>query len=131
MDVTKFKDLVLKEFGVVCENLAKLERAVYGTATSKGLAGGVGEDASAKDILAKYDLLAGLLTKDGFKVKTGCFSNKKTGKAVEDPKVVFLIRVNGSFVEQAEDEAEPLEVKVAKKEELKKRGRSKKEADEE
>src|SRR3990167_672959 len=110
-----FVDKVLSELGFVMENSEKVNRAVFGLATSRGLVGGVGENAEARVILDKYDELGGYITKDGHKVKNGCFFDRKNHKSVEKPIVVLVIRVNGEFVEQVEGEPETLEVKIAKK----------------
>lgn len=115
MDTQKFLDLVKKEIGVVMENSGKLERAVYGTATNQGLVGGVGVDASAEEILAKYDQLGGYITKNTYKVKNGVFYDKVTKKPVSKPEIVYLIRVNGETIEQPEGAPETLEIKIAKK----------------
>ena len=115
METQKFIDAVLEKFGVRMENTDKLSRAVYGTSTSAGLVGGVGEDATPEVILAKYDEVGGYITKDGFKVKNGLFFDRKTKQPVEAKKIVLLIKMNGEVVEHTEGEAESLEIKVAKK----------------
>lgn len=111
----KIIEKVKKELGIVMVNADKVDRAVLGVATGKGRVGGVGEDAPSEVVLAKYDLMHGFTTKDGYKVKHGTFVNLKTGEPVKNPKIVLLIKVNGNLVEQAEDAPESLEVKIAKK----------------
>ncbi len=116
----KFIDLVLNELGIQMVNEEKVERAVYGMATSRGLVDGLGEDASAEDILAKYDDMHGFMKKGAYKIKHGTFVDKKTKKFIENPKIILLIKMNGEYVEQPEEEKESLEVKVAKKQTKKK-----------
>lgn len=125
METQKFIDAVLEKFGVRMENTDKVSRAVYGTSTSQGLVGGVGEDASVEAILAKYDEIGGYISKDGFKVKNGIFFDKKTRQPVEAKKIVLLIKMNGEVIEHTEGEPESLEIKVAKKQA--KEGKKKKE----
>lgn len=111
--VKKFQDAVLEKFGVLMVNNEKVERVVKGTSTSRGLVGGVGENASLDVVLAKYDQMLGYITKDGFKVKNGTFVDRQ-GKPVATPKIVVLVKMNGEIVEHSEDEPETLEIKVAK-----------------
>ena len=118
-----FIDKVHSELGFVMENPEKVNRAVYGLATSKGLVGGVGENAKSRVILDKYDELGGYITKDGHKVKTGCFFDRKSSKSIENPVIILVISVNGEFVEQVEGEPETLEVKIAKKQEKEKKSK--------
>lgn len=112
---TKFVDLVREKFGVIMVNTDKVSRAVFGTSTGKGLVGGVGEEASAEVILAKYDEFNGCIRKDGFKVKNGTFVESKTKKPVVNPKIILLIKVNGEYAEQEENAPESLEIKIAKR----------------
>src|SRR3989304_6087792 len=100
--IQEIQKKVEKETGVLMENLDKATRAVYGTATSAGLVGGIGIEAKAFSILAKYDELGGYMTKDGFKVKNRTFFDAKTKEPIEPKKVVLVIRVNGEWVEQEE-----------------------------
>ena len=123
MEVNKFVDLVKEETGVIMENSEKVERAVYGSASNQGLTGGVGQDASAQEILAKYDQLGGYITKNTYKVKNGVFYDKETKQPVENPEITLLIKVNGEVVEQPEGAPESLEVKVAKKQHKEKVGK--------
>ena|SRR3990167_8385214 len=53
----------------------KLDRVINGTMGAQGrLSGGLGKDASAKDILAHYDKLGGLVRdKNGNKIEIGTF----------------------------------------------------------
>ena len=123
MEINKFVDLVKEETGVIMENSEKVERAVYGSASNQGLTGGVGQDASAQEILAKYDQLGGYITKNTYKVKNGVFYDKETKQPVENPEITLLIKVNGEVVEQPEGAPESLEVKVAKKQHKEKVGK--------
>ena len=115
MDTQKFIDLVLEKIGVRMENNDKISRAVFGTANGQGLVGGVGKDAKAEEVIAKYDEIGGYITKDGFKVKNGIFFDKKTKKSVDVKKITILVKMNGEYVEHVEGEEESLELKVAKK----------------
>lgn len=125
MDTQKFINFVKKELGFVMENVNKVSRAVYGTATNQGLVGGVGVNASAKEILANYDQLNGYITKEGYKVKNRAFFDAITKKPVAKPKIVFIIKMNGEFVEHEEGTKESLELQVAKKQHEEKQGKDK------
>lgn len=123
-DVKVFVDKVKEELGFVMEYPEKVSKAVFGVSTNKGLTGGVGYDASAKVILAKYDELNGYITQNGYKVKNRTFFDTLTKKPVLNPDVVLLIRVNGELVEHREGEKETPEIQIAKrqvKEEKKKK----------
>lgn len=113
----KFVELVLEKTGFTMEYKPKVDRAVFGSAGRDGLYGGVGEKATAEEILAKYDQLGGYITKDGYKVKNGVFFNKNSDEKepVKNPDVVLLVTVNGETVEHREGEEETLELKLAKK----------------
>ncbi len=115
MNPQKFVDFVRNKLGFIMENQDKVSRAVFGSASNRGLIGGVGEEASAIQILAKYDELGGYITKDGYKVKNGIFFDSKTKVPIEPNKTTLLIRVNGEFVEHTEGEEETLELKLTKK----------------
>ena len=106
---------VLTELGFRMEYQDKVSRAVFGLSTAKGFVGGVGEDASASDILAAYDKIGGYITRKGYKVKNGCFFDAKTGFAVKEPKIILLIKMNGTYVEYQDGAEESLEMKVARK----------------
>src|SRR3990167_580953 len=111
-----FIDKVQNELGFEMVNPTKVIRAVKGFDTNKGKAGGVGEEAEAKVILAKYDELGGFVRKGAFKVKMGTFFDKKTKLPIENPKIVLLIKVNGTVVEREDKKdapKQPLEVQVA------------------
>lgn len=110
--VQKFIDAVEKEFGVLMVNVEKIERSVYGVPTSDGLKGGLGEEATPAQVLAKYDQYLGAIFKGAFKVKNGTFNEK--GLPVKKP-VVLLVRMNGEYVEHQEGEKESVEMQVAKK----------------
>lgn len=97
--------------GYILENPTKVERAINGTPTANGgTNGGVGVDGN---ILAEYDRIGGLITKNGRKVKTGSFFDFKANKVKKNPDVVFLIRVGDEEVEVAEGEPMPIEVQAA------------------
>jgi hypothetical protein len=89
--------------GFKLENQTKLERAKEK----------LPEDASEKDVVAAYDKLGGLITKEGQKVKTGCFYNPKTKTAIAEPKVIYLYSVSGRIVEVPEGNELPGEVRAA------------------
>lgn len=109
----------------ILENENKLHRAINGTVGKNGAAeGGVGEKAADEDILAAYDKLGGLITKEGNKVKIGSFYDfaKKTKREV--PEVLLEFRdIDGDVVELGVDEDLPIEVKAAR---LAKKTKSKK-----
>jgi len=118
----------MKIKGYVLENPDKVERAINGSIGRLGqLINGVGEEASDELKLAAYDRLGGLITKEGRKVKTGCFCDLKASKSlgtavpVENPEVILEFRVDGELVELNADEALPPEVIVAEKVRAKKR----------
>jgi len=117
MDTDKF-DVI---DGYVLENADKLERVVLGDMQRTGLVGGVGEDADPALVLARYDRLGGLVTKDGTRIKTGSFWDFKAKAPREVPEVTFLYNIGGDVVEVA-DPAElgkaiqTLEVARSKKE---------------
>jgi len=114
----KFIDKVLEATGFQMVNENKVERAVYGDPTNKGLEGGVGEDADAETILAKYDQLHGFIKKGGYKVKHGTFFDpnvkRPAVKAVTPTKIVVLVKMNGEYVEHELGTEETLEMKIAK-----------------
>ena len=110
-----FVDLVLKETGFKMEYLPKVQRAIYGIDTADGKKGGVGEDADAKTILAKYDELGGYITQKGYKVKGGAFYDRKRKKILDKPDIVLLIKVNGEVVEYREGDRASLELLLAMK----------------
>lgn len=94
-------------------NEEKLERAIHGTVGRAGAhTGGVGEDASDEAILAEYDRLAGLITKNGETVKTGSFYDFKERKPREEPEIVLLFTVNGQVVEVPDGAPLPLAVRA-------------------
>lgn len=88
--------------GFKLENAAKLERAETV----------VGSDATT--LLAEYDRLGGLITKNGDKVKTGSFYDFEAKKPRAKPKVVFVYTVDGEFVDVPEGEELPGEVRAAR-----------------
>lgn len=100
--------------GFIAENSDKWTRAIYGTVIQEGsLIGGVGEGATPEAKLAEYDRLGGLITKDGRKIKMGCFWNFKGKKAHETPEPVMEFKVDGETVDVPVGDAVPVEVQAA------------------
>lgn len=99
-------------------NEDKVERALHGTIGQKGaLQGGVGDEASDEAKIAEYDRLGGLITKDGHRIKTGCFYDFKKKVAFKDPQVVFIFRgLRGQEIEVKDGAALPMEVQAAEQE---------------
>jgi|SRR3990167_37113 len=86
--------------GFQIENFDKLERVVSGTVTRAGeLSGGLGLEADPELVLAHYDKLAGFITKDGVKIKTGSFWDFKTKAPRKEPDVKFIFNIGGDNVE--------------------------------
>jgi hypothetical protein len=103
------------EQGFELVNDEKVHRAIYGTVGQGGSAvGGVGEEATEAEILAEYDRLGGLITKNGDKVKMGCFYDFKGRKPHKDPKVILVFQVNNKVVEVPANEPLPVLVQAAK-----------------
>ncbi len=115
MVAIKNEENIMEINGYILVNTDKVKRAIYGTISSGGmLTGGVGENASDMAKLVEYDRLGGLITKGGYKVKTGSFYDFQKGKARVTPEVNFIFRdLNGEAVEVPEGEELPLEVKAA------------------
>ncbi len=90
-------------------NEEKYNRAIKGVQAQDGSGnyrGGVGENASQVALLAEYDRLGGLITKNGLKVKTGSFYDFKKRQPRELPDVSkFEVNVDGDLVDLTEDEA--------------------------
>lgn len=86
--------------GFQIENAEKLERVVYGNmGRGSELVGGLGVDADPELVLANYDKLAGFITKDGVKVKTGSFWDFKAKAPRKTPEVMFIFNIGGDNVE--------------------------------
>lgn len=86
--------------GFVMENADKVERVIYGNMGRAGvLEGGLGEDAEPELILANYDKLAGYITKDGIKIKTGSFWDFKAKAARKTPDVMYIFNIGSDKVE--------------------------------
>ena len=104
--------------GYTLVNKDKVERALKGSPNSQGVfIGGVQKaDGSygEAEFIAEYDRIGGLITKGGDKVKTGSFYDFAAKKPREEPKVVFLFRVNNQEVEVEDGEVLPGIVKAAK-----------------
>lgn len=82
------------------ESPEKLERVVMGNMGRGGvLEGGLGVDADENLVLAHYDKLGGLITKDGTKIKTGSFWDFKTKSVRKEPEVMFIFNIGGDNVE--------------------------------
>ena len=107
----------IKGFELVNEE--KANRALNGTQRGDGtiFGGIVREDGTYDDnaLLAEYDKLGGLMTKNGDKVKVGSFYDFKNRKALKEPKVFFVYTVNNKFVEVEEGVELPGEVKASRK----------------
>ncbi len=88
--------------GFVLETADKLERVVMGDMQRNGLVGGVGEDADPALVLARYDRIAGLITKDGTRIKTGSFWDFKAGVPRETPEIMFSYNIGGDIVDVAD-----------------------------
>lgn len=86
--------------GFQIENAEKLERVVLGVVSRGGvLEGGLGVDAEPELVLAHYDKLAGFITKDGVKVKTGSFWDFKARAPRKEPQIMFIFNIGGDNVE--------------------------------
>lgn len=86
--------------GFQIENADKLERVIFGTVGRAGeQVGGLGLDAEPEIVLANYDKLAGFITKDGVKVKTGSFWDFKLKAPRTTPEVMFIFNIGGDNVE--------------------------------
>lgn len=114
--------------GFTLVNQEKVNRAIYGAMSQGGRpdGSGVGEKAKPEALLAAYDRLGGLITKDGQTIKTGCFYDFENKQAFDKPVVVFLFKdLDGETVEIEEGEEIPLEVKAAEKAKAKKAEKAK------
>jgi len=86
--------------GYVLENKDKIDRVIFGEVKRAGVPeGGLGEDADPMLVLAHYDKLAGYITKDGVKIKTGSFWDFRNKRPHETPKVLYMFRIGGETVE--------------------------------
>ncbi len=107
-------------------NEAKLTRVIDGNMSRGGkTTGGVGVEASDAQILAGYDKLAGLILKDGLKVKPGCFWDFDERKPFDKPELSFEVSVDDALVEVTEVEAKVLDSAKKKRDELKADAKSK------
>lgn len=106
----------------VLENEDKVERALHGSVTRLGKQeGGVGDNASDEALLAEYDRLGGLITKDGLKVKTGSFYDFSAKKPREEAQIIFVTNLEGDLVDVTEEEATAIRTAKEKVSELKKK----------
>lgn len=91
--------------GYTLENPDKVERVVFGNMGRGGvLEGGLGLEAAEKNpslVLAHYDRLAGYITKDGIKIKTGSFWDFTRGvnKPRAKPEIMYIFNVGGEKIE--------------------------------
>lgn len=86
--------------GFKLENPDKLERVIHGDLGRAGvMEGGLGENAEPSLVLATYDKLAGFITKDGVKIKTGSFWDFKAKAPRKTPEIKYIFRISGEFVE--------------------------------
>lgn len=86
--------------GFKLENPDKLERVIHGDMGRGGvLEGGIGEDAEPGLVLAHYDKLAGYITKDGVKIKTGSFWDFKGKAPRKEPEIMYIFNIGGDNVE--------------------------------
>ena len=89
--------------GFQLENPDKIARVIHGDmGRSGGLEGGMGEEEAEKNpelVLARYDKIAGYITKDGVKIKTGSFWDFKKKCPREKPEVLYIFNIGGTKVE--------------------------------
>jgi len=89
--------------GFRLENEDKLERVINGDLGREGsLVGGMGEKEARENpslVLARYDKLAGFITKDGVKIKTGSFWDFKKKCPRETPEIMYIFNIGGERVE--------------------------------
>lgn len=126
--------MIVKGYELVTSE--KVERALNGTQTGNGtILGGIGggaylegdewkkngtvlseekRDELETALLAEYDKLGGLITKNGDKVKTGSFYDVSAKRPRDTPAVVLTYTINGEVVEVPEEEETPGIVKAAK-----------------
>lgn len=112
-------DLPHEVKGFQLVNPEKVERALYGTPDAKSVRkGGIANPTSGtfdEDLLlAEYDKLGGLITRNGDRVKMGSFYDFGAGKPREKAEITFVYRVNGRVVEVADGVELPGSVKAAK-----------------
>jgi len=105
----------VKAGNFVLQNESKVRRVTENTTGSSGnLIKGLGKDADHEEIIATYDKIAGYITgKEGAKVKTGCFYDFENKKPFEDPKVIYVFRVDKKVVEVPADKEVPMKAKVS------------------
>jgi hypothetical protein len=106
----------IKGFELVNEE--KVERAINGTVNSlnEKIGGIIAEDGTydENELLAEYDKLGGLITKEGDRVKTGSFYDFRNKKMLSKPNIVFIYNVNGKIVEVEDGKELPGIVKAAR-----------------
>jgi|SRR3990167_4205044 len=89
--------------GFVLQNSEKIERVINGELGREGsLVGGMGEKEARENpslVLARYDKIAGYITKDGVKIKTGSFWDFKKKCPREKPEVVYIFNIGGEKIE--------------------------------
>ena len=117
------------------KNAEKINRAIFGSMGHGGkLYGGVGESYTEEQLLAAYDRLGGLITKNGRKVKNGCFYDVNASKKgnivpIEKPKIILVLSdLEGNLIEVSDGKELTPELKAA--ENKKKAAENKKKATE-
>ena len=91
--------------GFVLENSSKLERVVFGDVKRAGVPeGGLGEEAAPMLVLAHYDKIGGLITKDvggdkRVKIKNGAFWDIRKKCPREVPVIRYMFKVAGEEIE--------------------------------
>ena len=89
--------------GFVLQNSGKTERVINGELGREGsLVGGMGEKEAKENpslVLARYDKIAGYITKDGVKIKTGSFWDIKKKCPREKPEVMYIFNIGGEKIE--------------------------------
>lgn len=108
--------MIVGEYNLVNEE--KVERAIKGSTNAEGIyVGGVQkEDGSYEDaaLIAEYDRLGGLITRENDKIKTGSFYDFKAKRPRAVPEVFFVYRVNDKEVEVPDGKELPGLVRAAK-----------------
>jgi hypothetical protein len=94
----------IEDFAVIngfkLENADKLARVIHGDVGRMGVPeGGVGVEADPELVLARYDRLAGYITKDGVNIKTGSFWDFKAKAPRKTPTVMYIFNIGGDKVE--------------------------------
>lgn len=114
MGQVKIKKVETKWGNFTLISAHKVSRVIDGKTNNKGeMIAGLGTKATDEELLVAYDKEAGLIRgKENAKVKTGCFWNVKEKKAQENPKVIYIYRLNKKTVEVPADKELPLQVRA-------------------